>query len=268
MTMSAPSARSSATSRSASSELAGIHLIGTLVALQKPAGADRVAERTIERARILGGVGHHLRVGVAARFQCASEWRRCARPSCRTAPECRHRPRPAPGIVRPAPRASRRSRSHRRHQAVVAVAGVGIERDVENDADIEPGVLHGAGGAADEVVGIERLARVLGAQLGSVLGNSARAGMPSAIGLPRGFNNRSTDSRSTPGMDATGYACRRLRSRTAARSDRRRQGGLGDQPPRPVRLRLRRMRTAGKPPQRSRPASARLRIGSRAEGLM
>ena len=50
-------------------------------------------------------------------------------------------------------------------QAVVSVAGVGVERDVEDDADVEAGGLHGARRAADEVLRIERLARVLGAQL-------------------------------------------------------------------------------------------------------
>ena len=51
------------------------------------------------------------------------------------------------------------------HQAVVAVAGVGIERHVEQHADVEAGLADGARGPADEVVGIVRLAAVVGAQL-------------------------------------------------------------------------------------------------------
>ena len=51
------------------------------------------------------------------------------------------------------------------HQAVVSVVRVGIERDVKHDADVEAGVFDGARRPADEIVRIERLARVFGAQL-------------------------------------------------------------------------------------------------------
>ena len=44
------------------------------------------------------------------------------------------------------------------HQAVMAVAGVGIERHVAHDADVRHRLLDGAHGPADEIVGIERLA--------------------------------------------------------------------------------------------------------------
>ena len=57
-----------------------------------------------------------------------------------------------------------------RTQPVVAMAGVGIERDVEDDADVEARRLDGARRAAHEVLGIEGLARVLGAQLGLGVG--------------------------------------------------------------------------------------------------
>ena len=49
-------------------------------------------------------------------------------------------------------------------QAVMAVAGVGIERHVAQDADIRHFLLDGADGAADQVVGVERLGAVLVAQ--------------------------------------------------------------------------------------------------------
>ena len=42
-----------------------VHLVGRLVAGERPAGADRVAERAVEGAGVLGGVGHDLDVGVA-----------------------------------------------------------------------------------------------------------------------------------------------------------------------------------------------------------
>ena len=50
-------------------------------------------------------------------------------------------------------------------EAVMAVAGVGVERDVEDDTEVELGGLDGACCAADEVVGVEGLASVLAAFL-------------------------------------------------------------------------------------------------------
>ena len=42
-------------------------------------------------------------------------------------------------------------------QAVMAVAGIGIERDVAQHADVRDRLLDRADRAADEVVGVERL---------------------------------------------------------------------------------------------------------------
>ena len=53
-------------------------------------------------------------------------------------------------------------------QAVMAVAGVGIERHVAEDADLRHFLLDRADGAADQIVRVERLAAVLVAQAGSV----------------------------------------------------------------------------------------------------
>ena len=83
---------------------------------------------------------------------------------------------------------------------------------------------------------------------GSVLGNSAMAGMPSAAASSAALTARSTDSRSTPGMAATGVRARvpsmrkigQIRSSVVSevwRTSRRDQS---------VR-RLRRIRVAGKP---------------------
>ena len=53
-------------------------------------------------------------------------------------------------------------------QAVMAVAGVGIERDIAEDAEIGKFLLDRAHGLADQIVGVERLRAVLVAQRGSV----------------------------------------------------------------------------------------------------
>ena len=47
----------------------------------------------------------------------------------------------------------------------MAVAGVGIERDVGQDADLGHRILDRLDRAADQIVGVERFARVVGAQL-------------------------------------------------------------------------------------------------------
>ena len=51
------------------------------------------------------------------------------------------------------------------HQAVVAVTGVGVERHVENDADVEACRLDGARRPADDVVAVEGLAGVIGLEV-------------------------------------------------------------------------------------------------------
>ena len=50
----------------------------------------------------------------------------------------------------------------------MAVAGIGIERHVAEDADLRHLFLDGADGAADQVVGVERLGAVVVASAGSV----------------------------------------------------------------------------------------------------
>ena len=110
ITMSAPSAMSSATSRSASSVLRRVHLVDLLVALAEVGGrADGVAERAVEGARVLGAVGHDAGVDAAVALRAPRGSRRCGRPSCRSARRCRRRPRPAPAPGASAPRRSRRS---------------------------------------------------------------------------------------------------------------------------------------------------------------
>ena len=78
-------------------------------------------------------------------------------------------------------------------QPVMAVAGVGIERDVAQDADVRHFLLDRADGAADEIVGIERLAAVLVAQARIGIGKERDAGdreLRRALGLAHGLIDR------------------------------------------------------------------------------
>ena len=77
-------------------------------------------------------------------------------------------------------------------EAVVAVAGIGIERDVAEHADLRHRLLDRPDGAADQVVGIERFAAVLVASPGIGIGkqqagNGERGG---ALGVAHGLVDR------------------------------------------------------------------------------
>ena len=61
-------------------------------------------------------------------------------------------------------------------QAVMAVAGIGIERDIAEDADVGHFFLDRADGAADEIVRIERFAAVVVAQTRIGIGKERDAG--------------------------------------------------------------------------------------------
>ena len=69
----------------------------------------------------------------------------------------------------------------------MAVGGVGVERDVRQNADVRHGVLDGAGGAAHQVVGVGRLAAVIGAAVGGRVGKQGKAGNAEARCLFRRF---------------------------------------------------------------------------------
>ena len=114
-----------------------VHLVGPSCRPCRGAGrADGVAERAVEGGRVLGGVGHDPRVGAPAR-RARRGSRRCGRPSCRTAPRCRRRPRPgtAPARTSTSTVSSLRM-TPSREQAVLAVAGVRVERDVGDHAQL------------------------------------------------------------------------------------------------------------------------------------
>ena len=61
-------------------------------------------------------------------------------------------------------------------QAVMAVAGIGIERDVAEHADLRNFLLDGADGAADQIVGIERFGAVVIAPVRLGIGKQREAG--------------------------------------------------------------------------------------------
>ena len=63
-----------------------------------------------------------------------------------------------------------------RMQAVMAVAGEGIERDVGQEADLRHFLLDGAHGAADQIVRVERFAAGLVAQVRVGIGKQREAG--------------------------------------------------------------------------------------------
>ncbi len=73
-------------------------------------------------------------------------------------------------------------------EAVMAVGGIGIERDVGQHADLRRGLLGGLDRAADEIVRVERLARLAAAQGGRRVrekGDARNAELP-RLPRPRG----------------------------------------------------------------------------------
>ncbi len=70
-------------------------------------------------------------------------------------------------------------------EAIMAVRRIGIERDVGEDADFRRGFLHRPNRPADQIVGIERLARVLGAKLARRVGEQGDAGDAEVARLAR-----------------------------------------------------------------------------------
>ena len=67
----------------------------------------------------------------------------------------------------------------------MAVRGVGIERDVGQHADLRHRILDRLDRAADQVVGVERLARIVGAQARRRVGEQRDAGNAEVARLPR-----------------------------------------------------------------------------------
>ncbi len=139
----------------------GVHLVGAFVALAQARGrADRVAERAVIGRRILGRVGQDAHVHEAGFVE------RMANPADTAIHHVGGRDHIAAG-----------SRLHNglqaehvhgfvvdhvavAQQAIVAMAGVGIEGHVAHDADVGHRGLHGAHGPADEVLPVQRFVAV------------------------------------------------------------------------------------------------------------
>ncbi len=122
-------------------------------------GADRVAERAVEAARVLCRVGQDLHLVVAA----ASSALRIAptRPSIMSEGAITSAAGSASAVacrVRMPTLASLRMRPSAVISPSWAMARVGIERGVRDDADLGDSLLDGADGAAHQVVAVHSLA--------------------------------------------------------------------------------------------------------------
>ena len=177
---------SSSTSRSASSELRAVHLIGALVAGQRLGRADGVAERAVEGGGIFCRVGHDLHVEKSGGVQ----------PLADGADAAIHHVRRRDDVAAGFGLHQRLAHQHRDRlvvedfavldQAVMAVAGEGIERDVAEHAEVGKFLLDRAHRLADQIVRIERLRAVLVAQRRLGIGKQRDAGnvqLHRALGL-------------------------------------------------------------------------------------
>ncbi len=108
-----------------------------------------------------------------------------------------------------------------RHQPVMAVIGIGIERHVADDADLRHRFLERAHGPVTQIV---RPIGFLSARdffSRGTTGKRASAGMPSLAAFSAAFSSVGMVRRSTPGIDGTASRARdRHPSRRLARSDR------------------------------------------------
>ena len=149
-----------------------VHLVSLFVTLQQSAAAHRITERAIERRGVFGGIGHDLHIDMPRLFQRATDRGNTAVHHVRRRDDIR----PGGGLVQALPD---------QHfdgfivddiafavdQAVLPVAGIRIERDIGQHADvIAAGVLDRADRAAHQVIGIERLAPVMAAAIGLRVG--------------------------------------------------------------------------------------------------
>ena len=196
---------SSSTSRSASSLLAGVHLIGALVAVERRRRADRVAERPVEGRGIFRRIGHDLHVEEA----------RGVEPCADRADAAVHHVGGRDDVAAGSAWISACCTStvdrlivedHAvAHQPVMAVAGIGIERDV--------GSMTPSSGTSRLIARQARQTRL----------SALSASLPSLVARPGRYRGRARcrecrawpparprapprrrDSRSTPGIDATG----------------------------------------------------------------
>ena len=100
----------------------------------------RIAERPIERRGILGRIGHDLHVAMAVRLQGLADGADAAIHHVGRRDDVAAGLGLHQGLTHEGLQGDVVDDLAATHQAVVAVAGVGIERDVEQDADVEPGL--------------------------------------------------------------------------------------------------------------------------------
>ncbi len=122
-------------------------------------------------------------------------------------------------------------------KSVVAVAGVGIERDVENDADVETGFLHRARCPADQVAGVEGFARVFGSERRVGEGKEGDRRDAELFSFARGVHDEVDGEAFDAGHGGDGLALR-LALDDEQRPDEiaGRKRALGDEPARPARF--------------------------------
>ena len=186
--------------------IAVVHLVGALVAGECRRGADGIAERAVERRGVFRRIGHDLHVDVSRRRRAPariaptrpsimSDGAMMSQPASACTSACLHQH--GDGLVVEDGAVA--------HQAVVAVAGVGIERHVAQHADLRHRLLDGADRLADQIVGVERLAAVARRAGSGRCRETARCrGWSAAAARSASRTTSSTVSRSTPGIEATG----------------------------------------------------------------
>ena len=116
------------------------------------------------------------------------------------------------------------------------VAGVGVERHVQDDADVDTGVADGTGCAADEIVRVEGFASIVGAQFRVRVGEESKRRNSEIGGLLGGFDDQVHGDALDAGHRGDRHA-RRLPLDHEQRPDQvvDAEPILGDEPPRPMR---------------------------------
>ena len=197
----------------------------------------RVAERAVEGRRIFRGIGHDQRV-LDGRAASSAARMAPTRPSIMSDGAMMSQPASA------CTSACRTSTSTRLvigdiavdQQAVMAVAGIGIERHVAQHADLGHRLLDGAHRAADQIVGVERFAPVVASSAQDRCRETARSPECRASPLPRRRRPRGRPTAARrPASTATGSRLL-VAVDDEERPDQigRRQRDLRHQPARPV----------------------------------